>query len=78
MEDLRKPRVRPFVTERGGSANPTLQSLRFGDGVVILSDLDITSGLLGTETYGIYGYEPSYAQALLKNAIFWAADGKPE
>ena len=59
------------------AASGTLRHLRSGKGAVILSELDVTSGLLGTETWGIFGYEPSYAQALVKNVIFWAMDGRP-
>jgi hypothetical protein len=78
MDELRKPRLRPFVAERGPAPRASLQVLRSGAGVVLLSDIDITSGLLGTETWGIYGYEPAYAQSLMKNLIFWTMDGKPE
>jgi hypothetical protein len=79
MEDLRRPRLRPYVIERDENvSNPGLRILRAGKGVVLFSDLDVTSGLLGTETWGIYGYDPSYAQSLMKNLIFWTADGKPE
>jgi hypothetical protein len=75
MEDLSKPKLRPYVLERS-AASGTLQHLRSGKGVVVFSDMDITSGLLGTQTWGIFGYEPAYAQALMKNLIFWAMDGK--
>jgi hypothetical protein len=76
MDDLAKPRLRPYVLERT-AASGTLRHLRSGNGAVILSEMDITSGLLGTETWGIIGYEPSYAQSLVKNAMFWAMDGRP-
>ena len=38
----------------------------------MFSRLDVTTGLLGTESWGIVGYDPAYAQALVKNAILWA------
>jgi hypothetical protein len=85
MEDVRKAKHRPFVAERAGAAGassqgagPSLQVLRSGEGVVIVSDMDIISGLLGTQTWGIYGYDPDYAQSLMKNLIFWTVDGKPK
>jgi hypothetical protein len=43
-----------------------------GNGAVIVSDLDITSGLLGTSTLGIIGYDPEYAQKFVTNVIVWA------
>jgi hypothetical protein len=76
MDDLRKPRLRNFAVERGVTGNPELESFTSGNGVVLLSDLDITSGLLGTETWGIAGYESAYAQSLVRNLIFWVMDGK--
>jgi hypothetical protein len=56
--------------------SPDAQLLSAGKGHVILLPLDVTSGLLGTGTWGIAGYEPGYAQALMKNIIFWTADGQ--
>jgi len=45
---------------------------------VIVSNVDLTSGLLGTQTWGVYGFEPDYAQSLVENVIFWTVDGKEE
>ena len=49
-----------------------------GSGHFVLTTGDAVSGLLGTNTWGILGYEPKYAQALMKNLIFWTADGQPK
>ena len=38
---------------------------------MIFSRLDLTSGLLGTTTWGILGYDPTYAQSFMKNLILW-------
>jgi hypothetical protein len=46
-----------------------LETLRAGNGRVIYSELDLTSGFLGTNTWGIAGYEPAYAQTLVKNLL---------
>jgi hypothetical protein len=78
MDDLRKPRLRRYALERGVSGDTRPRLLRSGRGAVILSDQDLTAALLGTETWGISGYEPSYAEDLIKNLIFWTLDGKPE
>jgi hypothetical protein len=40
---------------------------------VIFSPLDLTSGLLGTHTYGIVGYDPGYATAVVINLLALAA-----
>ena len=39
---------------------------------VVFSDYDITSGFLGTNTWGIVGYAPNSAQALGRNIILYA------
>lgn len=39
---------------------------------IIFSELDITSGLLGTETWGINGYAPASALALTRNIVLYA------
>ena len=44
-----------------------------GKGRVIYTELDVTTGLLGTNTWGITGYSPAYAQGLLKNLILDAS-----
>jgi hypothetical protein len=44
----------------------------------VYSRLDLTSGLLDTHTLGILGYDPAYAQSLIKNIVFWTLDGQPE
>ena len=45
---------------------------------MIFSPLDLTSGLLGTNTWGIIGYAPDYAQSLLQNIILWTLDGQKD
>jgi hypothetical protein len=73
MDDLSKPRVRPFTLEVIGAVTPYFDIVPAGDGAIIITDLDLTSGLLGTTTWGIAGYEPDYASAFLKNLILWCA-----
>jgi hypothetical protein len=46
-----------------------------GKGRVIYSSLDLTSGLLGTNTWSILGYKPAYAQSFVKNVMLWVVDG---
>ena len=37
--------------------------------------LDLTEGLLAANTWGILGFEPTYAQQLAKNLVLWSASG---
>ena len=79
MADLSKPLVRPYVIDKlGPHFAGDLEILAAQKGHVIVSPLDLTSGLLGTNTWGIWGYAPGYAQSFLQNAIFWTADGQRE
>lgn len=78
MEDLSHIRFRPYTLEKLGSGNDSLELFKAGKGHILFTRLDLTSGLLNTSTWGIIGYEPGYAQNLLKNAIFWALDGQKE
>jgi hypothetical protein len=69
MTDVSKPILRLYAIEKIGNAPGRLKSLTFGKGRVIVSSLDITSGLLGTCTWGILGYTPEYSEALAKNIV---------
>jgi hypothetical protein len=50
---------------------PSLERIALGTGVVILSKVDITTGLLGTNTLTVVGYDPPYAQAIVWNLLDW-------
>ncbi len=71
-DDLHKLPLRTFAADRLGPSPVALEGLRFGNGWVVYSHLDLTTGLLGTESWGILGYQPAYAQAVVKNAVLWA------
>ena len=47
----------------------TQRSLPLGKGRIIYSPIDLTSGLLGTNTLGILGYKSPTACSLVKNVI---------
>lgn len=76
-ENLTRRELRKIVIEKMGRAYGKPLALTAGKGAVIFSPLDITSGLLGTNTGGIIGYESSYAMKLMKNAVIWSMDGAP-
>jgi hypothetical protein len=74
MTDVSTPSVRQFVRAQDIS-DWTPQMLRSGKGHVILLPLDMISGLLGCDAWGIAGYKPEYSLALLKNIVLWTWDG---
>jgi hypothetical protein len=39
--------------------------------VALVFEADVTSGLLGTNTWGIFGYSASASEAILWNALKW-------
>jgi hypothetical protein len=61
-----------------GEVSVPFSALFAGRGRVIFTPLDLTSGLLGTRTWGVAGFETEYAQSFVKNLLFWVLDGRPE
>ena len=78
MFDVAKPRLRPYTIERLGGRVGQVNLLSAGKGHVIYTNLDLTTGLLGTGTWGVIGYEPTYCQALVSNALLWTLDGQAD
>jgi hypothetical protein len=85
MADLSRPALRLFCLEPQNKARAaaTAQSgltgfefLRAGKGHVLFTTCDLTSGLFGTNTWGVFGYTPAYAEGFVQNTIFWAMDGQ--
>jgi hypothetical protein len=74
--DLSHMLLRGFASEHGGKNLPLL-AIAYGKGWVIFSRLDLTTGLLGTQSWGIQGYDPAYAEALMMNAVLWAEARSP-
>ena len=78
MQDLSKPKFRRCAIETLGPHPGNLLFLRYGRGHVIFTSLDVTSGLLGTNSWGILGFSPDYSQALIQNLILWTLDGQKD
>ena len=74
--DLSHMLLRGYASENGGKNLP-MQSIAYGKGWVIFSRLDLTTGLLGTQSWGILGYDPAYAESLMMNAVLWAEARSP-
>ncbi len=77
-EDLTNRRLRADALSKVGGRAGGLHILAAGKGHVLFSDIDVTSGLLASGTGGIIGYDPVYAQSLMKNILLWAQDGQKD
>ena len=77
MDERLSLKARPYVAEAMPGRAPELKLLNAGKGVVILSEMDVTTGLLGTNTWGVVGYEPAACSQLLANALRWSHDRSP-
>ncbi|MGC8561090.1 MAG: DUF4159 domain-containing protein, partial [Phycisphaerae bacterium] len=63
-----------YTRKMGFKSTPQLLGVKKnGRWVVIFSQDDITSGLLGTNTWGILGYAPKTAINLTRNVLCYAA-----
>ena len=76
LTQIARPLVRPYVFRVLGQKFPKLQIVQSGKGAVLLSELDLTSGLLGTNTLGVVGYDPKYSHEFVRNAILWTLNGR--
>ena len=74
MEDVTIRRLRHETAIHLGRSAGGLRIVASGKGYVLAAPLDITEGILGVNTTGILGYDPTYAQALVKNLLFWTLD----
>ena len=75
MTDVSHPAVRQFVRSYTDVTDWRPSIMREGQGVIIILPLDMTSGLLGADNWGIAGYESDYALQLMKNIVLWTWDG---
>jgi hypothetical protein len=78
MFDLSQRRVRAFTKESVPDQAGAFEILSAGKGHVIFTRLDVTSGLLGTETWGIIGYAPEYCSKFMQNLVLWTLDGQQD
>ncbi|HEV8378554.1 MAG TPA: DUF4159 domain-containing protein [Tepidisphaeraceae bacterium] len=72
MEDIGQTILRPYAEQRLGKGAGRLEQIQFGKGRIIISGIDFSSGLIGSNSWGIIGYEPAYAMKLVKNLLIWA------
>jgi hypothetical protein len=77
MESLSPPAIRKYALDLIKSDVPPIRAIYFGKGTVLVSQMDVVSGLLGTATWGIMGYAPKWCEHFMQNAILWTMDGQP-
>jgi hypothetical protein len=75
MEDVWPTRARPYAMQKL-KAIPQIRQANVGKGSVIYLPLDATSGLLGSYTWGIFGYDPNEARAMMKNIVLWTGENR--
>jgi hypothetical protein len=75
MDNLAKPQLRAYTEQKLGKVAGKFEMYRLGKGRIIYSSIDLTSGLLGTNTWSILGHKPAYAQSFVKNVLLWVTDG---
>jgi hypothetical protein len=68
-------RYRTYVADKLKTPAPPLEMIKAGKGSVVLSRIDITTGLLGTNTLTTVGYDAPLAQAVVWNLLGWAGAG---
>jgi hypothetical protein len=74
MEDVYAPKLRQYAIQKLGKTVPPIRLAQVGTGRVIYLPLDTTSGLLGSNTWSILGYDAAEAQSLMKNIILWTTE----
>ncbi len=61
----------------GNMKRPHLIGVRWhGRWRIIFSRFDITGGLLGTNTWGIWGYSPASAQTIMRDVLLFSLNGQ--
>jgi hypothetical protein len=73
MQDVGTPQLRPYVKVKSPGVAGRLEVLSAGKGTVIVSPLDLTTGMLGANTWGVHGFAPAYSSTLMKNVLLWSA-----
>jgi hypothetical protein len=66
--------LRPRAAEQAGSTTVALQYLSSGKGFLIYCPVDLTTALLGTNTYPINGLAPDTAVDLATNLLLWSVN----
>ncbi len=71
-----KLQLRPRLADLVGTTTAPLGYLSHGRGCIICSNYDLTTAMLGTNTYSVNGYEPETVSTLLQNLLLWIVERK--
>jgi len=73
--DISQTVFRPYaILKEGRMDAPRLQAIMLnGRPAIIYSPQDLTSGLLGTNTWGIIGYTPESAEKVVRNVLLYVS-----
>ena len=72
MEDATTLRLRPSTFLKVAPKDRSLKILSHGKGMIVYSQLDLTTGLAGSNTMAGLGYDAMYAEDLVKDVVLWA------
>ena len=76
-QKIENAEFRKFAKARGlSNARDLLGVKKNGRWAVLYAPENMSSGLLGTATYGIVGYDPGTAVSLARNLVFYGASNK--
>jgi hypothetical protein len=67
-------KLRPYRTELDGTTRQPIEYFNLGSGMVIFSTVDLTTGMLGTNTWGVNGYEPATVYDIMRNALLYSLE----
>jgi hypothetical protein len=70
-------RLRPYAIDQLGRGVPPIEMAQVGRGYVLFTPLDLNSGLLNTNTWGIVGYAPQSCEQFARNLVSWAVSTRP-
>jgi hypothetical protein len=76
MEDAGQAVLRPYAEQKLGKGAGRLEQIQIGKGRIIISGIDLSTGLVGANSWGVIGYEPAYALKLVKNLVIWAENNR--
>jgi hypothetical protein len=64
-------KLRPYAIDQLGRNPPPTQFAQVGRGYVLFTPLDLNTGLLNTQTWGILGYSPPACEQFARNLVVW-------
>lgn len=71
--ELPNPDLRPYSLQVAKPVDIEILHVSYGKGECLIAPIDLTTGLLGTNSWNVNGYEPAYAAKLVKNIALYTA-----